>query len=104
MPPFETIYIDTMAAACDGGGGALGHPRVFLNLSATGSVECPYCSRRFVNKAWAGKGPGVVTPGSGGRYETGHGDDVPGTPATGGPSVSPETAGARSSSASPAKP
>jgi uncharacterized Zn-finger protein len=56
MPPFETIQIDTMVAACDGGGGALGHPRVFLNLSATGEVECPYCSRLFVNKARRGGG------------------------------------------------
>jgi uncharacterized Zn-finger protein len=50
MAPFETITIDATVAACDGdGGGALGHPKVYLNLAPSGRVECPYCSRRFVN-------------------------------------------------------
>jgi uncharacterized Zn-finger protein len=33
---------------CDGGGGPLGHPNVFLHIGADGQVVCPYCSRRFV--------------------------------------------------------
>lgn len=49
MTPFETIEIDEMVAACNGGGGPLGHPRVYLNLAPVGHVECPYCSRMFVN-------------------------------------------------------
>ena len=53
MTPFETIEIDGMVAACNGGGGPLGHPRVYLNLAPSGQVECPYCSRRFVNRAVA---------------------------------------------------
>jgi len=53
MPPFETILIDSTVAACNGGGGALGHPRVFLNLGGDGKIECPYCSRLFVNRAVA---------------------------------------------------
>jgi uncharacterized Zn-finger protein len=66
MTPFETIEIGEMIAACSGGG-ALGHPRVFLNLAPLGWVECPYCSRRFVNRAVAQAGGvaeevGVVTP------------------------------------------
>ena len=52
MTPFETIYIDEMVAACNGGGGPLGHPRVYLNLAPLGRVECPYCSRLFVNRAF----------------------------------------------------
>lgn len=40
--------------SCDGGGGALGHPLVFLTMGAEGWVECPYCDKRFVLKA----GPG----------------------------------------------
>jgi uncharacterized Zn-finger protein len=51
MRPFETIYVDTMVAACNGGGGPLGHPKVYLNLSAEGKVECPYCSRLFIHQS-----------------------------------------------------
>jgi uncharacterized Zn-finger protein len=45
--PFEVIIVETDRVACDGGGGALGHPKVYLNLSAEGHVECPYCSRLY---------------------------------------------------------
>ena len=67
MTPFETIEIGEMVAACNGGGGPLGHPRVYLNLAPAGWIECPYCSRRFVNRAVAQAGGvaeevGVVTP------------------------------------------
>jgi uncharacterized Zn-finger protein len=51
MGPFETIYIDETVAVCDGGEGPLGHPRVYLNLAPAGKIECPYCSRLFVNRA-----------------------------------------------------
>ena len=53
MIPFETVTIDATVAACDGDGGALGHPKVYLNLAPAGRVECPYCSRRFVNPIMA---------------------------------------------------
>lgn len=33
---------------CDGGDGALGHPRVFLEIGPDGTVTCPYCDRLFV--------------------------------------------------------
>ena len=49
MASFETITIDGMVAACNGGGGPLGHPKVYLNLAPDGRAECPYCSRLFVN-------------------------------------------------------
>jgi uncharacterized Zn-finger protein len=48
MQPFETIYVEDNIVACNGGGGPLGHPRVYLNLGAAGKVECPYCSRLFI--------------------------------------------------------
>ena len=48
MSPFETIYVETRTVACNGGGGALGHPKVFLNLGPNHQVECPYCSRLYV--------------------------------------------------------
>src|ERR1051326_3453143 len=48
MQPFETIYVEENIVACNGGGGPLGHPRVYLNLSARAKAKCPYCSRLFV--------------------------------------------------------
>lgn len=45
----EAMGIHSSETACDGGGGALGHPRVYLHIDAqTGEVACPYCSRKFV--------------------------------------------------------
>jgi uncharacterized Zn-finger protein len=61
MGPFETIYIDETVAACNGGGGPLGHPRVYLNLGPAGKIECPYCSRLFVNRAIRSNNPGETT-------------------------------------------
>ena len=52
QPP-ETIEVETARVSCDGGGGALGHPRVWLSLGRDGAVDCPYCDRRFVLKAGA---------------------------------------------------
>ncbi|GIL41763.1 zinc-finger domain-containing protein [Roseiterribacter gracilis] len=42
----ETIEVETTPVGCDGGGGALGHPLVYLPLH-DGSADCPYCSRHF---------------------------------------------------------
>ena len=47
-PPPETIDVDDSVVACDGGVGALGHPRVYLKIEDDGQVECPYCDRLFV--------------------------------------------------------
>ena len=49
QPP-ETQDVDTQRVACDGGELELGHPRVYLDLTAEGHVDCPYCGRRFVLK------------------------------------------------------
>ncbi|MBV8122001.1 MAG: zinc-finger domain-containing protein [Alphaproteobacteria bacterium] len=64
MGPSETIYTDEMVVACNGGGGPLGHPRVYLNLAPLGKAECPYCSRLFVNRATAESGAGGGPTGS----------------------------------------
>jgi uncharacterized Zn-finger protein len=56
MEPFEVIEVETSTVACDGGEGPLGHPRVYLEIGPSGSIECPYCSRRYVLKAGASKG------------------------------------------------
>ena len=49
IPPPEEITVSTKRVACDGGGGALGHPRVFLEIPHDEhEVICPYCSRNYV--------------------------------------------------------
>jgi uncharacterized Zn-finger protein len=62
--PFETIYTDEMVAVCSGGGGPLEHPRVYLNLAPAGKIECPYCSRLFVNRAISAAAASEVSPSS----------------------------------------
>jgi uncharacterized Zn-finger protein len=46
----EAIEVEDAVVACDGEG-ALGHPRVFLNLGKEAAIDCPYCGRRFVRKS-----------------------------------------------------
>lgn len=43
----ETIMAEGPSVDCDGGGGALGHPRVFLSFDQRGRIDCPYCGRKF---------------------------------------------------------
>ena len=47
MQPEETVVVQTTTVRCDGGGGPLGHPAVYLKIPAK-EVTCPYCSRHFV--------------------------------------------------------
>jgi uncharacterized Zn-finger protein len=52
----ETKIVDSYRIACDGGEGALGHPRVWLSVShETGFVECGYCDCKFIHKDHAAK-------------------------------------------------
>lgn len=53
MLPLEIVEVDGETVACDGGDGALGHPRVYLNLGPDGKIDCPYCGRRFKLKLGA---------------------------------------------------
>jgi uncharacterized Zn-finger protein len=46
--PPETRYVETTRVACDGDDGALGHPRVYMQMGASGEVTCPYCDRLFI--------------------------------------------------------
>lgn len=47
-PVRETLRVQKARVSCDGGGGALGHPRVWLMIPReAGFVICPYCDRRF---------------------------------------------------------
>jgi uncharacterized Zn-finger protein len=47
VTPTEIIHVDSRTVACDGGNGALGHPRVFLRIPGE-QVMCPYCSRLYI--------------------------------------------------------
>ena len=44
----EICYIDGDSAVCDGGCGALGHPKVYMAIDHTGRVTCSYCGRVFL--------------------------------------------------------
>ena len=44
----EVVVVRSRRVACDGVGGALGHPRVWLEMGEADFVECSYCDRRFV--------------------------------------------------------
>jgi uncharacterized Zn-finger protein len=52
----EIVEVEKTRVACDGGG-ADGHPRVWLQMpSNENAVECPYCDARFVLKKGMGAG------------------------------------------------
>ena len=45
---FEVVSVRHTEVSCDGGSGALGHPRVFLHIKPEeGEIVCPYCSKTF---------------------------------------------------------
>jgi uncharacterized Zn-finger protein len=50
----ETKTVSQRRIACDGGEGALGHPRVWLQIPEDrGWVECPYCDCKYIYDASA---------------------------------------------------
>ncbi len=48
MADTERIEVKTATVGCDGGGGDLGHPIVYLKIGDEGEIVCPYCSRDFL--------------------------------------------------------
>ncbi len=48
MAETDSIQVKTATVGCDGGGGPLGHPMVYLKIADTGDIVCPYCSRHYV--------------------------------------------------------
>jgi uncharacterized Zn-finger protein len=46
FPP-EIRVVRSKRVACNGVGGALGHPMVYLEMGEEDFVECGYCDRRF---------------------------------------------------------
>lgn len=47
MEDQEPIIVESRTVGCDGGGGPLGHPKVYLNIGPSNEVTCPYCSRHY---------------------------------------------------------
>ena len=39
--------VSSKKVSCDGGGGALGHPKVYLEMGDENEIICPYCSKLF---------------------------------------------------------
>ena len=53
LTPQDVIMVDTRQIRCDGGGGALGHPAIFMRIEHD-EVTCPYCSRTYRLRDGAG--------------------------------------------------
>lgn len=52
----EIRIVDDYRVSCDGGEGALGHPRVWLQIPYEhGWVECPYCDARLIHRDFENK-------------------------------------------------
>ena len=43
----DVVIAASTRVMCEGSGGALGHPRTFLDMGAETSVRCKYCDRLF---------------------------------------------------------
>lgn len=46
--PEDAKIVSSTRVACDGGGGALGHPKTWLDMGQDTHVECKYCDQLFV--------------------------------------------------------
>lgn len=56
-PEILLVPEDTDHVACNGGGGALGHPKVYYTFEGQDEVTCGYCDRLFTKTAQAGAKP-----------------------------------------------
>lgn len=63
FPAPESVTVRSHRIACEGVGGALGHPRVWLEMGAAGFVDCPYCDRRFIAATAPGDEDERLAPG-----------------------------------------
>lgn len=67
LPPPEVKTVSAWRVSCDGGEGALGHPRVWYTIPREqGFVDCGYCDARFVHSSGAAR---VTTEGPERREE-----------------------------------
>ena len=44
----ELQEVSSSKVTCDGGGGTLGHPKIYLDMGDETEITCPYCSKLFV--------------------------------------------------------
>ena len=58
MEPVEIVEVNKPKVVCEGEGGALGHPRIYLNMGDKQEIDCPYCGRRFRLMEGAKPAPG----------------------------------------------
>jgi NADH dehydrogenase (ubiquinone) Fe-S protein 6 len=47
------VVVDGRHVYCDGGHGALGHPKVYINLDQPSEQVCGYCGKQFIAKQFA---------------------------------------------------
>ena len=40
--------VKSKKVSCNGGGGALGHPKIYLDMGKENQITCPYCSKIFI--------------------------------------------------------
>ncbi len=58
IDPPEIEVVSSWRVACDGSEGALGHPRVWLQIPADlGWIDCGYCDKRYIHESKQGAGP-----------------------------------------------
>lgn len=50
QPEIIKVSKDADGVSCDGGGGALGHPKVWYVFDDNGRAECGYCDRVFIKR------------------------------------------------------
>jgi uncharacterized Zn-finger protein len=43
----DVVIVTSTRVMCEGPGGALGHPRTYLDMGSDTSVTCKYCDRVF---------------------------------------------------------
>ena len=43
----DVVIVSSTRVMCEGSGGALGHPRTYLDMGDETSVTCKYCDRVF---------------------------------------------------------
>lgn len=56
-PEIFLVPAETMQVACNGIGGALGHPRVYYTFDHQDEVTCGYCDRVFTKHDQPGAKP-----------------------------------------------